>query len=55
MKKEDLKELLQLVKDKLSRDPEAGCGLCWPDLGPTTRYAVGEEDVQDLYGVGEGD
>lgn len=55
MKKADLRDVLELVKDKLSREPEAACGLFWPDSTPTTRYAVGEEDATTEYSVGEED
>jgi hypothetical protein len=52
--KADLREVLDLVKEKLDREPEAACGIFWTDSSPTTRYAVGEEDVvTTLYGVGE--
>lgn len=55
MKKADLRDVLSLVKDKLTRETEAACGLFWPDASPTTRYAVGEEDVTTDYGIGEED
>ena len=57
MKKTDLKEVLDLVKEKLTRDTEAACGLFWPDCSPspTTRYSVGEEDATTDYSVGEED
>ncbi|MBM4318468.1 MAG: hypothetical protein FJ125_00550 [Deltaproteobacteria bacterium] len=68
MEKTDLRDVLELVKEKLSRDVEAACGLLWGDSpsptsryavgeedGGTTRYAVGEEDVTTFYGVGEED
>lgn len=53
IKKADLRDVLQLVKEKLSRDTEAGCGLFWPDSAPTSRYAIGEEDVTTFYAIGE--
>ncbi len=59
MNKADLQDVLALVKDKLSRDSEAACGLFWADAQPTTRYAVGEEDGDpdptSRYAVGEED
>jgi hypothetical protein len=56
MERKELKEVLELVKDKLSRDTEAGCGIFWADAPqPTTKYAVGEEDATTLYSVGEED
>jgi len=58
MDKQDLREVLDLVKDKLSRDADAACGLFWadePEPEPTTKYAVGEEDVTSFYAVGEED
>ena len=53
MEKADLREILDLVKEKLGQEPEAACGIFWPDFSPTTRYAVGEEDVVVLYGIQE--
>ncbi|MCU0665054.1 MAG: hypothetical protein MUC50_22365 [Myxococcota bacterium] len=55
MEKTDLREVLKLVREKLSRDAEAGCGFFWSDNpGPTTKYAIGEEDgATTLYAVGE--
>ena len=60
MKKTDLKDVLDLVKDKLEREAEAGCGIFWvdetvPGPGPTTKYAIGEEDMTTRYAVGEED
>jgi len=58
MNKEDLRDVLDLVKDKLSRDADAACGLFWadePEPNPTTRYSVGEEDATTEYSVGEED
>ena len=55
MQRTDLRDVLDLVKDKLSLDIEAACGLLWPDAQPTTRYAVGEEDATTDYAVGEED
>ena len=55
MKKADLRDVLDLVKEKLSRETEAACGFFWPDRSPTTRYAIGEEDATTLYAVGEED
>ncbi len=61
MQRTELRDILNLVKDKLSRDSEAACGLFWADddPGPTTRYAVGEEDGDpdptSRYAVGEED
>ncbi|MDY0059854.1 MAG: hypothetical protein RBU45_08600 [Myxococcota bacterium] len=67
MDRVELREVLDLVKDKLSRDAEAACGILWSDAQPTTRYAVGEEDggttryavgeedATTLYGLGEED
>lgn len=56
MQRTDLRDVLDLVKEKLSRDTEAACGLLWSDgPRPTTKYAVGEEDVTTLYGLGEED
>lgn len=52
----DLREVLNLVKSKLSRDVEAACGLFWPDtVTTTTYYAIGEEDCITDYAVGECD
>ena len=56
MKKEDLQDVLKLVKEKLRRDVQAACGIFWVDETeptPTTTYAVGEEDSQTFYSVGE--
>ena len=55
MKKTDLHDILNLVKEKLTYDTEAACGLFWPDASPTSRYAVGEEDATTAYAVGEED
>jgi hypothetical protein len=58
MDKQELRDVLNLVKDKLSRDTEAACGLFWADEvepEPTTKYAVGEEDATTRYAVGEED
>ena len=55
MKKADLRDVLRLVKEKLTRETEAACGIFWVDDSPTTRYAVGEEDVTTFYGIGEED
>jgi len=58
MKKTDLREVLDLVKDKLSRETDTACGLFWadnPEPIPTSWYAVGEEDVTTHYAVGEED
>lgn len=55
MKKTDLRDILELVKDKLSSDTEAACGLFWPDNQTTTLYSVGEEDCNTDYAVGECD
>lgn len=58
MKKTDLREVLNLVKEKLHRDPAGACGLFWadvPETVPTSWYAVGEEDVTTHYAVGEED
>ena len=55
MQKSELREVLDLVKRKLSRDAQAACGLLWADLQPTTRYAIGEEDATTDYAVGEED
>lgn len=59
MKKTDLREVLDLVNDKLSRDTEAACGILWNDDPPvaTTYYAIGEEDsnATTKYSVGEED
>ena len=55
MKKSDMREVLDLVKDKLSRSAEAACGLFFQDTNPTSRYAVGEEDATTEYAVGEED
>ncbi len=55
MDKADLRDVLDLVKEKMSRDTEAACGLFWPDRTVTTRYAVGEEDATTEYSVGEED
>ncbi|MFW5740968.1 MAG: hypothetical protein ACOC1F_11445 [Myxococcota bacterium] len=58
MDKQELRDVLSLVKEKLSRDTEAACGLLWnddPDPEPTTKYAVGEEDATTRYAVGEED
>jgi hypothetical protein len=68
MNRTELREVLDLVKGKLSREVEAACGLLWNDApapttkyavneedGGTTRYAVNEEDATTFYGVGEED
>ena len=56
MQKADLRDVLELVKQKLSRDVEAACGLLWADSPqPTTRYSIGEEDASTEYAVGEED
>ena len=55
MKKNDLRDVLDLVKNKLTHDMESACGLFWPDASPTSRYAVGEEDASTDYSVGEED
>lgn len=68
MDRTDLRDVLELVKAKLSRDVEAACGLLWSDAptpttryavneedGGTTRYAVNEEDATTFYAVGEED
>ena len=56
MERTDLQDVLELVKQKLSRDVEAACGLLWSDSPqPTTKYAVGEEDATTDYAVGEED
>ena len=55
MKKADLRDVLKLVKEKLARETEAACGIFWADDSPTTRYAVGEEDVTTFYGIAEED
>lgn len=55
MKKADLKDVLGLVKDKLSADVQTACGLFWPDAQSSTRYSVGEEDATTDYSVGEED
>ncbi|MCU0665055.1 MAG: hypothetical protein MUC50_22370 [Myxococcota bacterium] len=56
MEKVDLREVLKLVREKLSRDAEAGCGLFNADKPkPTSRYAIGEEDggATTKYAIGE--
>ena len=55
MERAELKEVLDLVREKLSRDTEAACGILWSDAQPTTKYAVGEEDATTDYAVGEED
>jgi len=57
MNKNDLREVLDLVKDKLTRDPEVACGIMFVDDDPvpTTKYSVGEEDSTTKYSVGEED
>ena len=55
MKKTEIREVLELVKEKLSQNTESACGLFWPDSSPTSRYAVGEEDASTEYSVGEED
>lgn len=60
MQRTELQDVLNLVKQKLSHDAEAACGLFWSDApDPTTRYAVGEEDGDpdptSRYAVGEED
>ncbi len=57
MQRADLQDVLALVREKLSRDTEAACGLFWADNDPTTKYAVGEEDGEPTsrYAVGEED
>ena len=55
MKKTDIRDILELVKDKLEHNPEAACGLFWPDMAETTLYSVGEEDATTDYSVGEED
>ncbi|MDY0060346.1 MAG: hypothetical protein RBU45_11080 [Myxococcota bacterium] len=55
MERAELKEVLDLVREKLSRDSEAACGILWADAQPTTKYAVGEEDATTEYAVGEED
>lgn len=53
MKKTDLSDVLKLVKDKLTRDPEAACGVLYTDLPDlSTRYAVGEEDANYATRIG---
>lgn len=49
MKKNDLRDILNLVKTKLSRETEAACGLLWADDDP------GEGEMSSLYSVGEED
>ena len=53
MKKDELREILDLVKEKLAMDPETACGLFWPDHQPTTLYNVGEEDCNMDYACPE--
>ena len=58
MNRADLRSILDLVKEKLARDVEAACGLFWEDEREppvTTHYAVGEEDCNTDYAVGECD
>lgn len=55
MSKNELCEILELVKDKLHHEIETACGLFWPDTNTSSRYSVGEEDVTTHYGVGEED
>ena len=55
MKKEDLRDVLELVKDKITRDAINACGLLWADAVVTSWYAVGEEDATSDYSVGEED
>ena len=68
MDKKELREILDLVKEKLEREVGSACGLFWADNPPcdpnmdyavgecpcVTEYAVGEcDDPVDRYGVGE--
>ena len=59
MKREDLRDVLELVKTKIQREAEAACGMFWVDCPedddpqPSTCYAVGEEDGNFLYAVSE--
>lgn len=39
MTRSDVRDVVALVRSKLMSDPEAGCGLFWPD------------NVQTLYGI----
>lgn len=55
MNKKELRDVLELVKDKLQNDTEPACGLFWPDASPTSRYAVGEEDATSVYSTSEED
>lgn len=56
MKKADLRDVLELVKNKLGKEVEAACGLFWPDDPVVTSYySVGEEDCTTDYAVGECD
>ena len=54
MGKADRRDGLERGKGRVGQDPEAACGIFWPDASATTRYAIGEEDViTTLYGIGE--
>ena len=57
MSREELKDIVCAVVERLGKDaPTPACGLFWADdPQPTTRYAVGEEDVTTYYAVGEED
>jgi len=56
MNKNDLREVLDLVKEKLSRETETACGIMFSDDPvPTTEYSVGEEDATTRYAIGEED
>lgn len=56
MERADLRDVLDLVRAKMTSDAQAACGIFWADnADPTTRYAVGEEDASTEYAVGEED
>ena len=58
MKREDLKEIISSVIEKMKQDePEAACGIFWNDNPvATTLYSVGEEENVNpttKYAIGE--
>lgn len=56
MKKNDLKDILDIVKSKLTSDAEAACGLFWADdAPPAPEYAVGDDDNDPIlrYAIGD--
>ena len=61
MNKKELREVLDLVKEKLGSNVRAACGLFWPDCVTSyyavNDYAVGECDppCTTEYAVGECD